>query len=62
MEALKARLEILVAKDAGNDVYCQLLLELILQVAKLNENFERGIVVFEGGEAEDVEEGERDFE
>ncbi|MCK5316924.1 MAG: hypothetical protein KAJ55_03370 [Anaerolineales bacterium] len=56
MEALKKRLEILVAKDAGDDVYCQLLLEMILQVAELNENFKRGIVVFEGGEAEDVEE------
>ena len=62
MDALKARLEILIAKDAGNDVYCQLMLEMILQVAELNENFKRGLVVFEGGEAEDVEEGERDFE
>lgn len=58
MEALKARLEILVAKDAGDDVYCQLMLEMILQVAELNENFKRGIVVYEGGEAEDVEEEE----
>ena len=56
MDALKERLEILIAKDAGNDVYCQLMLEMILQVAELNENFKRGIVVFEGGEAEDVEE------
>ncbi len=62
MEALKARLEILIAKDGG-DISHQLLLELILQLAELNENFKRGIVVFEGGEAEDVEEeGERDFE
>ncbi len=58
MEALKERLEILIAKDAGDDVYCQLMLEMILQVAELNENFKRGIVVFEGGEAEDVEEEE----
>ena len=56
MEALKKRLEILIAKDSGDDVYCQLMLEMILQVAELNENFKRGIVVFEGGEAEDVEE------
>ena len=62
MDALKARLEILIAKDAGNDVYCQLMLEMILQVAELNENFKRGLVVFEGGEAEDGEEGERAFE
>lgn len=59
MEGLKARLEILIAKNGdGDDTYCQLLLELILQVAELNENFKRGIVVFEGGEAEDVEEEE----
>ena len=58
MEALKERLEILIAKDAGDDVYCQLMLEMILQVAELNANFKRGIVVFEGGEAEDVEEEE----
>jgi hypothetical protein len=59
MEGLKERLEILVAKDAGDDVYCQLLLELILQVAKLNKTLEGGIVVYEGGEAEDVvEEGD----
>lgn len=58
MEALKERLEILIAKDAGDDVYCQLMLEMILQVAELNENFKRGIVVYEGGEAEDVEEEE----
>ncbi len=56
MEALKERLEILIAKDAGDDVYCQLMLEMILQVAELNANFKRGIVVYEGGEAEDVEE------
>ena len=64
MEALKERLEILIAKHGdGEDTYCQLMLEMILQVAELNENFKRGIVVFEGGEAEDVEEeGERDFE
>jgi hypothetical protein len=54
-------LEILIAKDSGDDVYCQLMLEMILQVAKLNETLEGGIVVYEGGEAEDVEEaGETD--
>lgn len=59
MEGLKARLEILIEKNGDNDdTYCQLLLELILQVAELNQNFKRGIVVFEGGEAEDVEEEE----
>ncbi len=63
MEALKERLEILIAKQGeGDDTYCQLLLELILQVAKLQETLEGGIVVYEGGPAVDVEEGDRDFE
>jgi hypothetical protein len=57
MEALKTRLNLLVEKEGG-DTYCQLLLELVLQVAQLNETLERGIVVYEGGEAEDVEEEE----
>jgi len=59
---LKERLELLVAKD-GQDCYTQLLLEQILQLDRLNENLERGIVTYQGGDAEDVEEeGERDFE
>ena len=59
MEALKARLEILIAKHGdGEDTYCQLMLEMILQVAELNEHLERGIVTYQGGDAEDVEEEE----
>jgi len=57
MEELKTRLNILVDKE-GRNADRELTLELILQVAELNENFKRGIVVFEGGEAEDVEEEE----
>ncbi|MFQ5539017.1 MAG: hypothetical protein ACE5FB_01330 [Candidatus Binatia bacterium] len=53
-EELKARLDVLVEKE-GSDTYCQLLLELVLQLAKLNENLENGIVFYEGGEAEEVE-------
>jgi len=54
-EELKARLELLVSKDSEEQLP-QLLLEIVLQLAELNENFKRGLVVFEGGEAEDVEE------
>jgi hypothetical protein len=59
---LKDRLTLLVDKD-GDDSIPQLMLEQTLQLERLNEILERGIVVYEGGEAEDVEEeGERDFE
>ncbi len=57
MEELEARLNILVDKE-GRNADRELWVELILQVAKLNENLERGIVIFEGGEAEDAEEEE----
>ena len=59
---LKARLELLVAKD-GQDCYTQLLLEQVLQLERIADSLEEGIVVYEGGPAVDVEEGEpRDFE
>lgn len=54
---LKERLTLLVDKD-GQDCYTQLLLEQILQLERLNKNLERGIVVYQGGDAEDVEEEE----
>lgn len=55
VEELKSRLNILVDKE-GRNADRELTLEMILQLAELNANFKRGIVVFEGGEAEDVEE------
>lgn len=58
---LKARLELLVAKD-GQDCYTQLLLEQVLQLERIADSLEEGIVFYEGGPAVDVEEGERDFE
>jgi len=58
---LKERLELLVAKD-GQDCYTQLLLEQVLQLERIADSLEEGIVVYEGGPAVEVEEGERDFE
>jgi hypothetical protein len=59
---LKDRLTLLVDKD-GDDCIPQLMLEQILQLERLNENLERGIVTYQGGDAEDVEEeAPRDFE
>ena len=59
---LKERLELLVAKD-GQDCYTQLLLEQVLQLERIADSLEEGIVVYEGGPAVDVEEkGETDFE
>ena len=52
---LKERLTLLVDKD-GDDSIPQLLLEQTLQLERLNENLERGIVTYQGGDAEDVEE------
>ena len=52
---LKERLELLVAKD-GQDCYTQLLLEQVLQLARIADSLEGGIVVYEGGPAVDVEE------
>jgi len=56
---LKERLTLLVDKD-GNDSIPQLLLEQTLQLERLNENLERGIVTYQGGDAEDVEENEEE--
>ena len=58
---LKERLTLLVDKD-GNDSIPQLLLEQTLQLERLNENLERGIVTYQGGDAEDVEEEETEEE
>jgi len=58
---LKERLELLVAKD-GQDCFTQLLLEQILQLDRLNGILERGIVTYQGGDAEDVEEEETEEE
>ncbi len=52
---LKERLELLVAKD-GQDCYTQLLLEQVLQLERIADSLEEGIVVYEGGPATDVEE------
>ena len=52
---LKERLTLLVDKD-GDDSIPQLMLEQTLQLERLNENLERGIVTYQGGDAEDVEE------
>lgn len=54
---LKDRLNLLVDKD-GNDSIPHLLVEQIVQLEQINEKLDRGIVVYEGGEAEDVEEDE----
>ncbi len=55
---LKERLELLVAKD-GQDCFTQLLLEQILQLKRIADSLEEGIVVYEGGPAVDVaKEGE----
>ena len=56
---LKERLTLLVDKD-GPDCYTQLMVEQILQLERLNENLERGIVIYQGGDAEDVEENEEE--
>jgi len=51
-------LELLVAKD-GQDCFTQLLLEQILQLKRIADSLEEGIVVYEGGPAVDVaKEGE----
>jgi len=56
---LKERLTLLVDKD-GDNCIPQLLLEQTLQLERLNENLERGIVTYQGGDAEDVEENEEE--
>ena len=56
---LKERLTLLVDKE-GPDCRTHLMVEQILQLERLNKNLERGIgiVVYEGGPAEDVEDDE----
>jgi len=54
---LKDRLNLLVEKGGGG-TRNELMVEQILQLERLNENLERGIVTYQGGEAEDVEEDE----
>lgn len=55
--SLKERLSLLVEKGGGG-TRNELMVELIVQVERLGDILDRGIVVFEGGEAEDVEEDE----
>jgi len=56
---LKDRLNLLVEKGGGG-TRNELMVEQILQLERLNENLERGIVTFNGGDAEDVEEDEEE--
>jgi len=54
---LKDRLTLLVDKGGGG-TRNELMVELILQLETLNETLKRGIITFNGGDAEDVEEEE----
>ena len=53
--SLKERLSLLVEKSGGG-TQSELMVELIVQVERLGDLLDRGIVVFEGGDAENVEE------
>lgn len=52
---LKERLTLLVDKD-GPDSFTQLMVEQILQLERIADSLDEGIVVYEGGPAVDEEE------